>query len=202
MKVQNNDVVIHESSEVLTTSVGAGTIIWQYVVILSGASIGADCKINCHVFIENDVVIGNSVTVKPGVHLWDGVQLGNDVFVGPSVAFTNDLYPRGNQAFTQLNTVVEEGASIGANATILAGVRIGAYSLVGCGSVVTRDVPAYAIVHGNPARVKGWIDQVGQKMVASGTNKFMDSAGNHYMVLDGMLMPDKNQEGEDAGAKL
>ena len=151
--------VIHPSSDVQSSRIGSGTNVWQFVVILPGAEIGADCNICSHCFIENDVRIGDRVTVKSGVQLWDGVTLENDVFVGPNACFANDLYPRSKQYPDEyLKTLVKKGASIGANATILPGVVIGQKAMVAAGSVVTRDVPDFAVVAGNPAVVKKFID--------------------------------------------
>ena len=145
---------IHPSSDVQSRRIGAGTRIWQYAVILPGAIIGNDCNVCSHCFIENRVVIGDRVTVKCGVQLWDGVTLEDDVFVGPNVTFCNDLQPRSRNAeATILSTLVKKGASIGANATILPGVTVGEWAMVGAGSVVTRDVPPGMTVVGNPARL-------------------------------------------------
>jgi len=125
---------------------------------LAGARIGAECNICDHVYIENDVVLGDRVTVKCGVQLWDGLRVGNDVFLGPNVTFTNDLFPRSKQAPKAIpQTVIEDGASIGANSTLLPGLRLGRQALVGAGSVVTRDVPPGAIVMGNPARITSYV---------------------------------------------
>lgn len=149
-------VFIHPSADVQTRDVGDGTTIWQFVVVLAGARIGADCNINCQCFIENDVIVGDRVTLKPGVQLWDGLRIEDDVFIGPNVTFTNDMTPRSKRypdAFLQ--TTVARGASIGANATILPGVTIGAGAMVGAGSVVTRDIPAGELWFGNPARHQG-----------------------------------------------
>lgn len=132
--------------------------------MLPGARLGRDCNICDHVFIENDVVVGDGVTVKCGVQLWDGVRLGDRVFIGPNVTFTNDRFPRSKQypeAFLQ--TVVEDDASVGANATILPGVKIGRGAMVGAGAVVTRDVPANATVVGNPAKIIGYQDNSATK---------------------------------------
>ncbi|KIA82896.1 dTDP-6-deoxy-3,4-keto-hexulose isomerase [Kaistella solincola] len=151
---------IHPLAEVQSSSVGEGTYVWQFSVILKEAVIGANCNINCHVFIENDVVIGNNVTVKPGVQIWDGLRIEDNVFIGPNVTFTNDHFPRSKQYQENvLQTNIKKGASIGANSTILGGITIGEDSLIGAGSVVTKDVPANELWLGNPARkVKNIID--------------------------------------------
>ena len=148
---------IHERALCEAEAVGEGTRIWAFAHVLPGARIGRDCNICDHVFIEGDVQVGDRTTVKCGVQLWNGLRLGNDVFVGPNATFTNDRFPRSKQypdAF--LETVVEDGASIGANATILPGVRIGRRAMIGAGAVITRDVPPNAIVVGNPARIVGY----------------------------------------------
>lgn len=148
---------VHPNGLCETTSVGEGTRIWAFAHILPGAKIGSGCNICDGVFVENDVAVGDNVTIKCGVQLWDGITLEDDVFVGPNATFTNDLRPRSKvypDAF--LRTVVEKGASIGANATILPGVRIGRNAMVGAGAVVTRSVPPHAVVVGNPARIVGY----------------------------------------------
>lgn len=145
---------IHPLADVANSSIGDGTKIWQFVVILKGARIGAECNICAQSLIEGDVIIGNNVTVKSGVQLWDGTRIGNNVFIGPNVTFTNDLFPRSKvypENFTGIT--VKDYASIGANATILPGVTIGEYAMVGAGSVVTKDVPPKAVVVGNPAKI-------------------------------------------------
>jgi len=147
-------MTIHPSSDVQSKKIGEGTSIWQFVVVLPGAEIGRDCNICSHVFIENDVVVGDRCTVKCGVQLWDGVTLEDDVFVGPNATFTNDRFPRSKvrpDGFPK--TLVKKGASIGANATILPGIVIGEKAVVGAGAVVVKDVPAGAVVAGNPARI-------------------------------------------------
>lgn len=147
---------IHPLSDVQSTSIGAGTRVWQFVVILPGATIGSDCNICSHCFIEDGVIIGNRVTVKNGVQLWNGLHIMDDVFIGPNVTFTNDRHPRsGRHDFDLLRTVVEQGASIGAGAVILPGVRIGAKSMIGAGAVVTKSVPPGRTVVGCPARIMG-----------------------------------------------
>lgn len=145
---------IHTLTDVQSTDIGEGSRIWQFVVILTGAKIGENCNICSHCLIENDVIIGDRVTVKSGVQLWDGLRVASDVFIGPNVTFTNDKHPKsGNKDFDCLQTSIEEGASIGAGATILPGIRIGAHAMIGAGAVVTQDVPAGATVVGNPACV-------------------------------------------------
>jgi UDP-2-acetamido-3-amino-2,3-dideoxy-glucuronate N-acetyltransferase len=147
-------MTIHPSSDVQSKKIGECTTVWQFVVILPGAEIGRDCNICSHVFIENEVVVGDRCTVKCGVQLWDGVTLEDDVFVGPNATFTNDRFPRSKVRPEEFpKTLVKKGASIGANATILPGIVIGEKAVVGAGSVVVRDVPAGAVVAGNPARI-------------------------------------------------
>ncbi|WP_305373330.1 acyltransferase [Photobacterium leiognathi] len=146
--------MIHPLSDVQSTNIGTDTRIWQFSVVLKDAVIGDNCNVCAHTLIENDVVVGNNVTIKSGVYLWDGLRIEDDVFIGPCVAFTNDKTPRSKQyPEVFLSTTVQKGASIGANATILPGVTLGKHCMVGAGAVVTKDVPAYAVVVGNPASV-------------------------------------------------
>ncbi len=151
---------IHRLSDVHSSvAIPESTRVWQFVVILPGAKIGAECNICANCFIEGDVVVGDNVTIKSGVQLWDGIHIEDDVFIGPNATFTNDVFPRSKtypDAFPR--TIVEQGASIGANATILPGVRIGRGAMIGAGSVVTKDVPAESVVVGNPARVIGQVE--------------------------------------------
>ena len=156
--------MIHPSSDVQSTRIGTNTFIWQYVVVLPGAVIGSDCNINAHCFIENDVVIGNSVTIKSGVYLWDGIEIEDKVQIGPCVSFTNDLYPRAKHQYKLERIKIKEGASIGANTTILGGITIGKYSLIGAGSVLTKNVPDNTLWIGNPARMVGFICNCGHKL--------------------------------------
>jgi acetyltransferase-like isoleucine patch superfamily enzyme len=133
--------------------IGSGTRVWAFVHILSGAKIGEDCNICDFVFVENEVIIGNRVTIKSGVQLWDGITIEDDVFIGPNVSFTNDKYPKSrNHNFSKLQTLVMRGASIGAGAVILPGITIGQGARIGAGAVVTKSVPDFITVVGNPAR--------------------------------------------------
>jgi acetyltransferase-like isoleucine patch superfamily enzyme/dTDP-4-dehydrorhamnose 3,5-epimerase-like enzyme len=150
---------VHPQGLCESRSIGKGTRVWAFAHVLPGAVLGSDCNICDHTFIENDVVLGDRVTIKCGVQLWDGVRLEDDVFVGPNATFTNDHFPRSKQRPAEfLKTVVSRGASIGANSTILPGVKIGQNAMVGAGAVVTHDVPPNAIVVGNPARIVGYAD--------------------------------------------
>lgn len=158
---------IHLLADVHSKNIGTDTKVWQFCVILEGAIIGDNCNINAHVFIENDVVIGNNVTVKSGVQLWDGLRIDNNVFIGPNATFTNDLTPRSKhrpQSF--ISTHLHHNASIGANATILCGISIGEYAMVGAGSVVTKSVAPHALVYGNPARQIGFVCLCGTRLRA------------------------------------
>lgn len=159
MTSDNRQYFQHPHALVEATQIGTGTRIWAFAHVLSGARIGRDCNICDHVFIENRVVIGDRVTVKSGVQLWDGIELESDTFIGPNATFTNDRFPRSRRWQQEVaRTVVREGASVGANATILPGVTIGRHAMVGAGAVVMHDVPPNAIVIGNPAYIKGYVD--------------------------------------------
>ena len=145
---------IHPLADVKTCKIGKGSKIWQFCVVLEGAVIGENCNINAQVLIENDVVIGDNVTIKPGVQVWDGTRIEDDVFLGPNATLTIDAIPRSNQYPNKFYGItLKKGASIGANATILPGVTIGKMAMIGAGSVVTKSVPDYAVVVGNPAKI-------------------------------------------------
>lgn len=145
--------MIHPLADVSSKLIGEGTSIWQFTIVLEKAQIGKNCNINAQCFIENDVVIGDNVTIKCGVSVWDGLRIADHVFVGPNVTFINDNYPRSKQYPDKfLETVIEEGASIGAGSIILGGLRIGKNAMIGAGSVVTKNVPDNELWLGNPAR--------------------------------------------------
>ncbi|WP_440225593.1 WxcM-like domain-containing protein [Dokdonella sp. MW10] len=161
-------VYVHPQGICESTSVGDGTKVWAFAHVLPSARLGNDCNVCDHVFIENDVVIGDRVTIKCGVQVWDGITLEDDVFVGPNVTFANDPFPRSKRyPETFSRTRVCEGASIGANATILPGVTIGRRAMIGAGAVVVRSVPANAIVVGNPARITGYADHTREDRMPS-----------------------------------
>lgn len=160
-----NNYYIHPVSIVETDQIGNGSKIWAFVHVLKGAVIGKNVNICDHCFIENEVIIGDDVTVKCGVWIWNGIVVENKVFIGPSTVFTNDLLPRSkNKDYIKKNTLLREGCSVGANATIIAGVTIGAYAMIGAGSVVTKSVNDFELVYGNPAQVKGYVCKCGEKL--------------------------------------
>lgn len=150
-------------SDIQTKKIGEGTRIWQFCVILPGAEIGDNCNICSHIFIENDVKIGDNVTIKSGVQLWDGITIEDEVFLGPNVTFTNDLVPRSRviDKSSFKKTIVKKGASIGANTTVLPGVIIGKYALIGAGSLINKDVPNNTLWYGKPATQRGYITNSG-----------------------------------------
>lgn len=155
----------HDAAIVETDKIGEGTRIWAFAHILPGAMIGEECNICDHVFIENDVVVGDRVTIKCGVQLWDGLRVEDDVFIGPNATFSNDLFPRSRQYQEEvLKTRVRNGASIGANATLLPGITIGENAMVAAGAVVTKSVPPNAIVKGVPARIDGYANTAQRKL--------------------------------------
>lgn len=155
---------VHPQGICESSSVGDGTRVWAFAHVLQGAVIGRDCNICDHVFIENNVIVGDRVTIKCGVQLWDGLRVQDDVFIGPNATFTNDKFPR-SKVYQQKcqETHLEHCCSIGANAVILPGNRVGAYAMVGAGAVVTSNVPPYAIVAGNPARIIGYAETISRE---------------------------------------
>ncbi len=159
---------IHPSAEVQSEHVGEGTSIWQGCVVLAGAVIGKDCNINAHCLIERGAVLGDRVTIKCGVYVWEGVTLADDVFVGPNATFTNDRAPRSKRRPPVFQkTRVGNGASIGAAAVLVSPVVVGAYALIGAGSVVTNEVLPHSLVAGNPARHLAWVCACGSRLPES-----------------------------------
>lgn len=152
---------IHKLADVQSGNIGVDTNIWQFCVIFKDAIIGNNCNICANVIVENKVVIGNNVTIKSGVQLWDGVSIEDNVFVGPNVTFTNDLIPRSKVYRELSNTKLKKGCSVGANSTIITGVEIGEYAMIGAGSVVTKNIATNELWYGNPAQHKGYITNDG-----------------------------------------
>lgn len=155
-KMKKHKYIAHKTAIIETKLIGSNTRIWANVHIMKGAKIGANCNIGDGCFIETNVKIDDNVVVKNNVSIWDGVEIKQNVFIGPSVTFTNDLKPRVKNllpGFKPLKTLIKEGASLGANSTVLANVTVGSYAMVAAGSVVTKDVPDFALVRGLPARM-------------------------------------------------
>lgn len=178
-----DDVFVHERGLCESSDVGSGTRVWAFAHIMDGARVGRDCNVCDHAFIEEGAVLGDRVTVKNAVLVWDKVVVEDDVFLGPNAVFTNDPNPRA--AFKKppekfLSTRVCRGATIGANATIMCGVTVGEQAFVGAGAVVTHDVPAHALVFGNPARVAGWVCECGADLEDS----LSCACGRAYRLAD------------------
>jgi acetyltransferase-like isoleucine patch superfamily enzyme len=194
-----NKIFIHPTALVETQQIGQGTRIWAFAHVMRDASIGANCNVGDHCFVESGVIVGDSVTIKNGNAIWEGITLEDGVFVGPYVVFTNDLYPRSSrlpQAKTRysdrgwlLPTRVRRGASLGAGAVILAGTTIGEYAMVGAGAVVTRDVPPYALVIGSPARARGWVCQCGQPLQFQEKLATCGECGLCFVATDDSVRP-------------
>jgi acetyltransferase-like isoleucine patch superfamily enzyme len=175
--------MIHPLADVHSDSIGEGTYIWQFCVILKGAQIGSNCNLNCNVFIENDVLIGNNVTIKSGVQLWNGVRIENNVFIGPNVTFTNEIFSRSKRYPEKfLETYIRERASLGANSTIIAGNTIGEMAIIGAGAVITKSIAPYTVWYGNPARHKGYVTPDNVLLDLN----LKDSKGVQYYLLNGI----------------
>lgn len=173
---------IHERAWCESSNVGKDTRIWAFSHVMKCANIGSGCNIGEHCFIENDVLIGNDVTIKNGISIWDGIIIEDKVFLGPHMVFTNDLKPRSKaHDYKQLKTLVKEGATIGANTTVIGGITIGRYSMIGAGSVVTKSVPDYALIFGNPAKIRAWVCECGEKL-SSVSGKAECACGKVYLI--------------------
>ena len=180
-------VFVHPRALCESEDIGPRTRVWAFAHVMKGARIGADCNVGDHAFVESGARVGNHVTIKNSVLIWDKVTVEDEVFLGPNMVFTNDMNPRA--AFRKspdafLPTLVQRGASIGANATIVCGVTIGQQAFVGAGSVVIRDVPAHALVVGNPARRIGWMCSCGEKLAAD----LACTCGKRYRSSPGGLL--------------
>jgi len=181
-----NNYYIHPTAIVDTKKIGNNTRIWAFTHILGKSEIGSNCNICDYVFIENNVKIGNYVTVKSGIYIWDGVMLEDNVFLGPNVVFTNDVLPRSKIYPRKFeSTIIKFGASVGANSVIIAGHTIGKHAMVGAGSVITRNVPDYALVYGNPARFKGYICECAKKLIFL-DNEAKCQCGRNYNIKNNM----------------
>jgi len=170
--------------------IGEGSKIWHFCHIMPGAVLGADCNLGQNVFVANDVVLGNNVKVQNNVSIYAGVVCEDDVFLGPSMVFTNVYNPRSavNRKGEYLSTVVRQGATIGANATIVCGIEIGAFAFIGAGALVRKDVPAYALIVGNPGRQIGWMSEHGERLFFDEKGLAMcPGSGEHYQLQAGIV---------------
>ena len=185
------DYFVHESSYVDEgCRIGKGTKIWHFSHVMSGCTIGEDCYIGQNVVISPDVVLGRNCKIQNNVSVYTGVRCEDDVFLGPSMVFTNVLNPRSavSRKAEYRETIIERGASVGANATIVCGHRLGAYCLIGAGSVVTKDVPPFALMVGNPARRIGWVSRHGEKLNFNAEGvAICPATGDHYRLQDGAV---------------
>jgi UDP-2-acetamido-3-amino-2,3-dideoxy-glucuronate N-acetyltransferase len=178
--------MIHPLSDVKCKTIPSSTNVWQFCVILSDAVIGNNCNINAHVFIENDVVIGNNVTIKSGVQLWDGITIEDNVFIGPNVTFSNEKIVSRSKKYPVKfdNIIIKKGASIGLNASIIAGNEIGEFAMIGAGSVVTKNVGKNELWVGNPARKVGYVSNEGDIL---NLDLFSKKTGLSYKWFEGTL---------------
>ncbi|MEL6389982.1 MAG: acyltransferase [Bacteroidota bacterium] len=186
----NKSAEIHESAYIDDRAkIGSGTKVWHFVHVMSGAVIGSNCSLGQNVFIGANVRIGDGVRIQNNVSVFDGVMIESGVFVGPSAVFTNVLYPRSfvSQKKSFVKTIVREGASIGANATVICGYEIGRYAMVGAGSVVTHDVKDHELVLGNPSRHLGWVSKHGLRLRLIDDLGICPSTGERYKLVEGAL---------------
>jgi UDP-2-acetamido-3-amino-2,3-dideoxy-glucuronate N-acetyltransferase len=189
-----NKYFVHPSSYVSKSAViGKGTEIWHFCNIMPGAKIGKDCKFGQNVFVGANVSIGNNVKIQNNVSVYAAVTLEDDVFCGPSMVFTNIVNPRSaiprNSEKCYKKTRVKKGASIGANATVICGNTLGRYCFIGAGSVVTKDVPDYALAYGNPARIRGWVCECGEKLKFRTDRGVCKACGRKYKGASGVVRP-------------
>ena len=191
MKIDRNSFFVHESSYIDEGCViGEGTNIWHFSHIMRDSQIGSHCNIGQNVVIAPKVTIGNNVKIQNNVSVYTGVTCEDDVFLGPSMVFTNIINPRSaiSRKTEYLSTTVKKGATIGANATILCGITIGKYAFIGAGAVVTRDVPDYALVVGNPAKHQGWMSEAGYKLQFNEEKiAICPASGKKYQLKEGKV---------------
>jgi UDP-2-acetamido-3-amino-2,3-dideoxy-glucuronate N-acetyltransferase len=173
----------HPQALVDTSDIGEGTRVWAFAHVMSGAKVGRGCNIGEHCFIEDGAIVGNDVTVKNYVAVWRGVTIEDGAFVGPHATLTNDRRPRsGRPDWTLVSTRIGRGATIGANATVVCGIEIGAYAFVGAGSVVTSSVPAHRLVYGNPARAHGYVCCCAEPLIMSAERGQCPACGSRFQV--------------------
>ncbi len=186
-----NDYFSHNSCTIDEgATIGTGSKIWHYTHVMSSAKIGDNCILGQNVFIGSKVKIGDKVKIQNNVSLYEGVVCEDDVFIGPSVVFTNVINPRSfvDRKNEFKSTVVEKGASLGANTTIICGNKIGKFAMIGAGAVVTKDIEAYALVIGNPAKLVGWVSESGQRLEFGINNEAICAAtGEYYMLTEGVV---------------
>ena len=188
--MSNKDFYIHPSALVEAEQIGSGTRIWAFCNVQKGAIIGVECNICDHCFVEKGVIIGDRVTVKNGVSLWDGMVIEDDVFLGPNAVFTNDIYPRSKVYHDELDkTLIKRGATIGANAVVVAGHTIGKYAFIGAGAVVTKSVPDYTMWFGNPAVLVDYVCQCATRLDFSAEDVAECKCGRAYRLTDGIVTP-------------
>lgn len=191
---------VHESSCIDDgAEIGAGTKIWHFCHVMPRTRIGRDCSLGQNVLVASDVVLGNNVKVQNNVSIYTGVIVEDDAFLGPSMVFTNVVNPRSHVSRKDeyKKTLVKRGASIGANATIVCGVTVGRYAFIGAGAVITHNVPDYALVYGNPAKIQGWMCQCGIKLQfarESGIEKAYCQSCNHHYIKHGEEVKDLAEE--------
>jgi N-acetylglucosamine-1-phosphate uridyltransferase (contains nucleotidyltransferase and I-patch acetyltransferase domains) len=187
----NNEYKAHETAVIDNgCTIGEGTSIWHFSHIMCGSFIGQNCNIGQNVVVSPDVILGNNVKVQNNVSIYTGVRCEDDVFLGPSCVFTNIINPR--SAVSRKNqyaeTIIKKGASVGANATVLCGNTIGEYAMIGAGAVVTKDIPPYALVIGNPSRQDGWVSEYGHRLIFNADSIAVCSeSGQTYSLQDGQV---------------
>lgn len=191
---------VHPTALVETDQIGSGTRVWAFAHVMRGAQVGTDCNIGEHCFVESGCSIGNGCTIKNGNMIWEGVTIEDGVFVGPSVHLTNDLYPRSprlpeakerykDRADWLVPTLIKKGASLGAGSVIVCGITIGEYAMVAAGAVATKNIPPYALVKGNPARVCGWVCECGRPLGKFDDLAACSSCNQSYKLSAGSLQP-------------